>query len=562
MSDLLRTDARMLRVVIYARVSTDEQREKDTIQIQLQAIRAYIAAFPDKYKLVGEYLDEGVSGTIKFEERPKGKELMDAARRGEFDHVIVYKIDRFGRKVIVILNVAEALKEMGISFASLREEVNTASAFGQAFFNLLAVFAQLERDMIIDRTTAGREIAVIKNGKFPGAVAPLGYYKDENGKLQFSTELIPGTNISEYELILKMFYFSGVEKRTNYWIAQWCNTNNIPTACYREDRAARRRKDGNDIIWAPQTVSGILQNKTYMGVYEYGKRRKNAQGKWEAGEIRTTECPAIVSKELWEASRQTREDNWTNSPRNAKHTYLLSGMIRCGCGRLFIGQYVNTTNKRYYCCGRKWDTADPHGCSTRRIRADRIEEVIWARIREWAQNPVKAIEAAAAQSRQVAQNIDVMQEELDTLTRQVAAKKKKADDWMSMFRKDLITYEDCERNLSLDAVEIRAWQERITELEGLLRTSGTQAQNLGMLEGYLKVVQEWMDSDPPVEDKRMFLRFLIGGITVGFEDAVQVVKVDFVFDGAYILNNKALTKRGNAPLPEALANGAIARVTS
>ena len=89
----------MTRAAIYARVSTDEQAERQTIENQLAACPAYCER--QGHEVFAEYLDEGVSGTVPFIERPAGAQLIAAAEASELDLAITYRLDRYGRDALV-----------------------------------------------------------------------------------------------------------------------------------------------------------------------------------------------------------------------------------------------------------------------------------------------------------------------------------------------------------------------------------------------------------------------------------------------------------------------------
>ena len=83
------------RIAIYGRVSTDEQQRKETIDAQLEALRRTL---PGDYEVVETYLDDGISGTVSFEDRPAGRRLLKEAEAGRFEQVLAYKLDRLGPK--------------------------------------------------------------------------------------------------------------------------------------------------------------------------------------------------------------------------------------------------------------------------------------------------------------------------------------------------------------------------------------------------------------------------------------------------------------------------------
>jgi site-specific DNA recombinase len=95
------------RVALYMRVSSEEQRERETIEIQ----REFLEQYRHLYELeVAEiYEDDGVSGTVPLHERSEGRRLLEDAREGKFQTVLVYKLDRLGRTLLVIVDAHDRL---------------------------------------------------------------------------------------------------------------------------------------------------------------------------------------------------------------------------------------------------------------------------------------------------------------------------------------------------------------------------------------------------------------------------------------------------------------------
>ena len=98
----------MTTAAIYARVSTDEQADKNTIENQLSRCRAYCEQAG--YEIIQEFRDEGVSGTVSLVERPAGARLIAAADAKSFEVVVCYRLDRFGRDALVCLLAIERLQ--------------------------------------------------------------------------------------------------------------------------------------------------------------------------------------------------------------------------------------------------------------------------------------------------------------------------------------------------------------------------------------------------------------------------------------------------------------------
>jgi len=136
-----------MRVVIYARVSTKDQ----SCELQLRDLRAYCAA--RKFSVLHEYVDVGESGAK--DSRPQLNELMASARKRKIDAVLVWRFDRFARSTKHLLLALEEFRSLGIQFSSYQENIDTSSPLGQALFTIVSAVAQLERDLIRERVSAG-----------------------------------------------------------------------------------------------------------------------------------------------------------------------------------------------------------------------------------------------------------------------------------------------------------------------------------------------------------------------------------------------------------------------
>jgi DNA invertase Pin-like site-specific DNA recombinase len=103
--------------------------------------------------LVREYVDVGQSGAK--DSRPELNKLMDDARKRQFDAIVVWRFDRFARSTKHLLSALEEFRALGIQFISYQENIDTSSALEQALFTIVSAVAQLERDLIRERVSAG-----------------------------------------------------------------------------------------------------------------------------------------------------------------------------------------------------------------------------------------------------------------------------------------------------------------------------------------------------------------------------------------------------------------------
>src|ERR671910_3472691 len=159
------------RVALCLRVSSEEQRDRETIEIQREFLQEYCRLYG--LEVVDTYADDGVSGTIPLHERPEGRRLLEDASAGEFDTVLVYKLDRLGRSLLVIVDAHDRLQAAGVSLRSATEPIDTSTPSGRLIFQMLASFAEYERETIGERTRAGLHRA-FRNGKQSGRI-PYGY---------------------------------------------------------------------------------------------------------------------------------------------------------------------------------------------------------------------------------------------------------------------------------------------------------------------------------------------------------------------------------------------------
>jgi site-specific DNA recombinase len=163
------------RVALYLRVSSEEQRDRETIEIQREFLEQYCCLY--KLEVADIYEDGGVSGTIPLHERPEGRRLLEDAREGKLHTVLVYRLDRLGRSLLVIVDAHDRLQTGGVALRSATEPIDTSTPSGRLIFQMLASFAEYERETIGERTRAGLHRA-LRNGKHAGRV-PYGYRVSE-----------------------------------------------------------------------------------------------------------------------------------------------------------------------------------------------------------------------------------------------------------------------------------------------------------------------------------------------------------------------------------------------
>jgi site-specific DNA recombinase len=175
-----RMKAHITRAVGYVRVSTEEQaREGISIEAQEERIKALATA--KGWSLTSIIKDAGYSG--KNLNRPGAKALLEICQKAEADVVIVYKVDRLTRKQRDLWCLLEEIFEAnGVGFVSVTEAFDTTTAAGKAFLGTIGIFAQLERDLVSERTRMAIDHKKRK-GEWVGR-KPTGFKMSKDGRLE------------------------------------------------------------------------------------------------------------------------------------------------------------------------------------------------------------------------------------------------------------------------------------------------------------------------------------------------------------------------------------------
>ena len=383
-----------MAVGIYLRVSTEEQRERQSIVTQREFGERYcqLHGLP----IHAMYADDGVSGTVPLEGRTAGRAVLEDARQRKFDQLLVFKLDRLGRETRLILNSVAELEKHGVRIRSMTEEFDTATATGRLMLTMLSGFAAHERELIRERSIAGSN-RIAETGAWMGGIVPYGYRKQgERGqaRLVVSEEPITGFELSEADVVRTIYRMSAVEKKSCQKIADYLGQAGIPCGSLPDTQSSGKRNRRIASIWRPSHVRNMIVSQTYKGRHVYGKRSPNANRK-----LIVREVPAIISEQTWDAAQKTLQTNRIMSKRNSRTVYLLRGLIKCGlCGLTYSGMRSRPPQRDHYyhCNGRQFARGlyGLHGkrCPAKSINGDYIERVVWADIEAFLRNPGEILE--------------------------------------------------------------------------------------------------------------------------------------------------------------------------
>ena len=148
----------MEKTAIYMRVSTSLQ----TTDNQLVALQEYATRM--NYEITSIYKDEGISGIKNKSQRPALNEMMKDVVKGKFSQILIYDISRLGRSLKDLVNILNDFNQSKVRLIFIQNGIDTSNSTGQMMFQLLGVFAEWERQTIVDRVNAGL-VRARQNGK-------------------------------------------------------------------------------------------------------------------------------------------------------------------------------------------------------------------------------------------------------------------------------------------------------------------------------------------------------------------------------------------------------------
>jgi site-specific DNA recombinase len=368
-----------LRVAFYCRVSTEEQREGQTIDSQIAELERF--AHDRKWSVVDVYRDEAWSGSLLA--RPALDQLRDHAQQGRFEAVVINDVDRLARDVSHLGIVKRDLESRNVRVI-FRKLPGEESPTHNLLINILGSFAEFERELITDRTRRGRRHKVEVRKQHVGAIPPYGF--------RYVPKLNSGGEPGHLEVLAEE---AAIVKRMYDWVDQ--DALSIQNVVTRLNALGIRPRKGG-ARWQKSSVRRILRSEVYSGMWHYNKhascepsegtRRKYRKSLRTSLRLRPRaqwipvplpEESRVINSAVWHRVQLQIDRNTVLSPRNSKHSYLLRGLVRCGgCGAAYVGD-PGRGSFSYRCVNR---------CKQRpSIREDFLNETVWTAVKDALQNP-------------------------------------------------------------------------------------------------------------------------------------------------------------------------------
>jgi site-specific DNA recombinase len=426
-------------VAIYTRRSTDDERQPYTIEAQTERLKAYVASQPG-WEITTSFTDDASGATL---DRPGLNKALAAARAHRYDLLLVYRLDRFSRRIRDLATLMDDLDAAGVHFRSATEPFDTSSVAGRLFVQMLGAFAEFEREVIIDRVISGMERKAAK-GAWTHGPRPYGYLMDPETK-----RLLPHSD--EAGIVREIFDLYARTRLGTRAIAKKLNSQ------------GKRTKTGKP--WSGHTVVRMLANRLYLG--EVGFRDV----------VVPDAHPALVDEDLfaeWGAILTTRGE--PGSQRAAANSdYQLTGLITCPeCGHKYVG--TSATGKlrpyRYYTCFSRARYGSA-GCTAHRIDADILDQAVTQALIDLFGRTDLITNAIEAERELHASDAQKHRDELATMTGQISAAEAAIDRYLTAFENGALDERTCGHRIRDLTVKIDQLKTRQTELTELIDAEPT-----------------------------------------------------------------------------------------
>ena len=391
------------KVGLYMRLSKDDERAGESLSIENQRIILTKYAQERGWTIADEYVDDGYSGT-NFD-RPEVQRLLEDAKAGKIDTIIVKDLSRFGRNYIFVGQYVDYIFPMyHIRFIAISDNVDTANtnSAGMDMMPIMNVFNEWHSANTSKKIRAVTE-ANAKAGKYRSTHAPYGYVKGTGDRC------LPVIDEPAASVVRRIFEMRASGK-TYKEICTVLNDEKVPIpAVYLHEKYGIAYKKPNKNLWADSILRSILKNSMYLGqlvrlrytTVSYKNRRRAEREPI----VFPNAFEPIVTHELWDKCRELDE-----SASHGKHTSWgimppLSGLMYCAdCGgKMKLGRqdlkpskaHPEKRSRYHYVCGNH-SRFGKYFCYNHYIRIEDIEQIVLDDIRSKARSVITDEDKARA----------------------------------------------------------------------------------------------------------------------------------------------------------------------
>jgi len=555
-----------LRAAIYARVSTEQQTDGNTIASQIAALEARVAADGLVLPATQRFVDDGYSGATLA--RPALERLRDLAAAGGLDRVYVHSPDRLARRYAYQVLLIDELQRAGVEIAFLNRPIG-ASAEDDLLLQVQGMVAEYERAKILERSRRGKRHAALAGSVNVFSTAPYGYRyvgkQDGGGVARFEIAE------DQAQVVRQIFDWVGRDRLS---IGEVCRR------LYRQRCPTCRDKPA----WERATVWHLLRNPAYRGEAAFGKTRPEARvprlrpmrgrGEPPKQDRKRTSTPAsdwirvpvpqIVEPAVFDAvQEQLRENSRRSRERAHGARHLLQGLLVChSCGYSFCGICGKTrssggrrrTYTYYRCCSIHVGRSEGQRvCTNTPLRTDLLDAAVWQEIENVLRDPAR-IAAEYERRLEMARHRDTGDLNLAAVETQLSKLRRGMGRLIDSYAEGLIERAEFEPRIAGFRQRIHAWEAQAKALQDEVAQRRTLSLILGRLEEFARRVHDRM-SDLDWHQRRELVRLLVKRVEIDREQINVVLRINPPASGSdpsgtgTFLQNRSRRDRTHAARP-------------
>ena len=523
---------------LYLRLSQEDERQGESVSIDNQRTILRKYAEDKGFEIHDEYIDDGVSGTTF--DRPEVQRLLDDAKTGVINTIIVKDLSRFGRNYIEVGQYVDyVFPAFGIRFIAIQDNVDTENRDSGAMemMPIMNVFNEWHAANTSKKIRAVKR-ANAKEGIYTAKKASYGY------KMGTDKKRAPVIDEETAPIVRRIFemYASGISPMK---IAEVLNKEGIPSpAVYAYSQTGQKPKPNSVGIWTAVTIREMLNKIIYIGhmpqlrwtsySYKNHKRFRKDEKEWTV--VYNTHEP-IISQELWDRVQERQKSVATGRQTKIGFTHPLSGFLICAdCGnKMKLCTTVSrNTGKRFYHfnCGFHLRYGKSY-CFSHYIAASILEEIVLEDVREMARRIV--LDEEAIREEYIRHNAELADKTIKSAKKEVQAKRKRTEEISRLIQ---VAYEDrvkgkmpediCLGFIQKYSEEQKKLETEIAELEVKLTETANTIQSA---DEFIRSIKKYLDAPELTREMcyELIDRIIIGGAsdTAGKEREIEIVyKVD------------------------------------
>lgn len=532
---------------LYYRLSQEDERQGESVSIDNQRTILRKYAEDRGFEIHDEYIDDGVSGTTF--QRPEVQRLLDDAKTGVINTIIVKDLSRFGRNYIEVGQYIDyVFPAFGIRFIAIQDNVDTENRDSGAMemMPIMNVFNEWHA-----ANTSKKIRAVLKSnakdGKYHARKAPYGYVKSDTEK---KTPVVD----EEAAAVVKRIFEMRASGLSPHKIADKLNEENIPNPSkYSMEKYGIVGKRNHFGLWSFCAVNSILNNPTYLGhmaqqrwssvSYKNHKRYKRDEGEWIV--VHNTHEP-IVTQELWDKVREVEKSVAQGRKTKRGYTHPLSGFLFCAdCGGKMKLNYINRNGKLdfNFNCGNHMRLGKSY-CFSHFIQAKDIEAIVLDDIRTMAQRIV--LDEKTIREDFLRHNAELADKAVKSAKKELQIKRKRTEELSRLMQ---IAYEDRLKGKMPEDIcinFIQKYSEEQKKLEAEIEELGkklTERENtMQSADDFIRNIKKYLEAPELTREMcyELIERIVIGGHPkhTGKEREIDIVyKVDIASVLRYKLDN-------------------------